>query len=304
MFGNTARVIMPSASLTSVVSYPERGNYGNNKWRGNCSGELIKDLLNWYQPKKAFDPMVGSGTFLDVCQELGVDHYALDLNPAYGGWDALNDEIPESSDFTFFHPPYHNMITYSGNMWGEADPRDLSRCFSYEDFIKKLNHITAKLLSSLRKGGRLAVLVGDYKKKGQLYSIQKDMIWPGTPEQVIIKLQHNAESYKTNYSGKFIPIVHEYVLIFRRDDCYIVPLKTVNTVDVDLRTRVHQTWRDVVHAALESLGGKAPLSTLYNEIAGHAKCSTNPNWQAKVRQILNTCKDFINVDKGIWSFTY
>jgi hypothetical protein len=44
--------------LTSVVSYPDRGKYGNNKWRGNCSGYLIKDLLEWYKPKKAFDPMV------------------------------------------------------------------------------------------------------------------------------------------------------------------------------------------------------------------------------------------------------
>jgi hypothetical protein len=53
--------------------------------------------------------MVGGGTFAEVANELGVNHYVLDLNPKYGGWDALNDEVPESSDLTFWHPPYHDM---------------------------------------------------------------------------------------------------------------------------------------------------------------------------------------------------
>jgi len=40
---------------------------------------------------------------------------------------------------------------------------------------------------SLTKGGRIAILVGDVKKNGRLYSIQRDMDWLGQPEQVIIK---------------------------------------------------------------------------------------------------------------------
>lgn len=32
------------AALTTVVSYPERGEGGNNKYRGNCSPKLIEDL--------------------------------------------------------------------------------------------------------------------------------------------------------------------------------------------------------------------------------------------------------------------
>lgn len=289
--------------LTSVVSYPNRGNYGDNQWRGNCSGLLIKDLLEWYKPKKAFDPMVGSGTFIDVANELGVNHYALDLNPSFGGWDALNDEVPESSDLTFWHPPYFDIIKYSGNMWGDSsDPRDLSQCVSWEDFIKKIDKVQAKLFTALRKGGRLAILVGDIKKKGQLYSMMRDMSWIGSPEQVIIKAQYNCESNKTMYSGKFIPIVHEYILIFKRTDGYIVPVRVTKHVDVDLRTRPNLTWRDVVHAAMEALGGSAKLDDLYREIDGHAKCATNTNWQAKIRQTLQLCKDFVLVEKGHWAF--
>ena len=31
--------------LTSIVSYPERGTGGNNRYRGNCSPKLIEDLI-------------------------------------------------------------------------------------------------------------------------------------------------------------------------------------------------------------------------------------------------------------------
>jgi len=34
------------SSLTSVVSYPERGVGGDNRYRGNCSPRLIEDLLS------------------------------------------------------------------------------------------------------------------------------------------------------------------------------------------------------------------------------------------------------------------
>lgn len=289
--------------LKSIVSYPERGKYGDSGWRGNCSGLLIKDLLQFFKPKRVFDPMVGSGTTRDVCRELGIENMCLDLNPEWGGFDALSDEIPISSDFIFWHPPYHDIVKYSGKVWGNApDPRDLSRCESYQDFIKKLNRIQAKLVSSLRRGGRIAILVGDVKRKGRLYSIQKDMDWYGAPEQVVIKAQHNCWSYKVNYSGKFIPIVHEYLLIFKRDDCYIMPCTVVRQVGIDLRQRVNLTWRDVVKDAMEALGGKVELRLLYNELNGHAKTESNQNWQAKIRQTLQRyTKDFQRVSEGCWA---
>ena len=38
--------------LTSIVSYPERGEGGNNKYRGNCSPKLIEDLFEWLKQAK------------------------------------------------------------------------------------------------------------------------------------------------------------------------------------------------------------------------------------------------------------
>ena len=47
---------------------------------------------------------------------------------------------------------------------------------------------------------------------------------PGVLENVIIKAQHNCMSDQRVYSGKFIPIVHEYVLLVRKDAPLAVPL--------------------------------------------------------------------------------
>lgn len=284
---------------STIVSYPDRDNrYGNNKYRGNCSGLLIKDLLEFYKPKKVFDPMTGSGTTKDVCKELGIENLCLDLNPAWGGFDALNDEIPESSDFIFWHPPYHDIIKYSGNMYGQPDVRDLSRCKTYAEFIKKLDKVQAKLLTSLRKNGRIAILVGDIKKKSLLFSMQRDMSWFGAPEQIILKLQNNCWSDNQNYNGKFIPIKHEYLLIFKRSDCYVLPAKVTKQVQIDLRQSTKITWRDVVLAALESLGGQATLSQLYKEIEGHKKTETNNAWKEKIRQVVRSYKDFKRTGEG------
>ena len=31
--------------MQSIVNYEKRGDFGNPKYRGNCSGYLIKDLI-------------------------------------------------------------------------------------------------------------------------------------------------------------------------------------------------------------------------------------------------------------------
>ena len=49
-------------ALTTVVSYPERGEGGNNKYRGNCSTKLIEDLIAHFGVQEICDYMCGSNT--------------------------------------------------------------------------------------------------------------------------------------------------------------------------------------------------------------------------------------------------
>ena len=61
----------PVPHLTSLYHYPHgAGEYGSRSYPGNCGGNLIKDLLLYFQPTRIADPMTGSGTCADVCREL------------------------------------------------------------------------------------------------------------------------------------------------------------------------------------------------------------------------------------------
>ncbi|MDR1704716.1 MAG: hypothetical protein LBS19_08530 [Clostridiales bacterium] len=185
-------------SLTSIVSYPERGVGGNNKYRGNCSRELIKDLIKHFKIPHISDYMCGSGTIKDAADSLGVSSSVYDL---HSGFDLMKHDVPDRPGFIFRHPPYHNIITYSDSMYSAADvqsrygydPRksDLSRIPDWDGFVKAMNYCVMKQFCALEKGGRMAVLVGDIKKRGKLYSMIFELAKPGTLENVIIKAQHN-----------------------------------------------------------------------------------------------------------------
>lgn len=289
--------------LKSIVSYPDRGKWGNNKYRGNCSGYVILDLLKHFKPKRFLEIFAGGGTGKEVAEDLGyTNSIHLDLRPELGGWNALRDEIPTGADFVFSHPPYHDIIVYSGEQWGtEPHPDDLSRCRSYDEFIKKLDYVNAKIYSSLRHGGRHAILIGDIRRKGEYFSIMKDMAFFGKLEAHIIKAQHNTWSERKSYNGDFIPIVHEHILIFKKNEIWKVPVTIVKKVFRDLRQSDFLTWRDATQAALEELGGVASLQDIYNLLEHTEKARKNKHWKEKVRQTLQIYSDFYSVKRGVWA---
>lgn len=220
-----------SRPLTSIVSYPERGEGGNNRYRGNCSPKLVEDLIHFFQPNEICDYMSGSGTTKAAADKAGIQSHLYDL---HSGFDMMQCEIPERPEFIFWHPPYWDIVTYSDVMYKASDvqrqygydPRqsDLSRISDWSRFVEAMNYAMMKQYAALEKGGRIAVLMGDIKKKGRLYSMLSEIIKPGTLENIIIKAQHNCFSDQIQYSGKFIPILHEYVMIVRKDNSLLVPI--------------------------------------------------------------------------------
>ena len=50
----------PVPTLTSLYHSAEAGDYGNRGYPGNCGGNLIKDLLRFFKPRKVFDPLCGA----------------------------------------------------------------------------------------------------------------------------------------------------------------------------------------------------------------------------------------------------
>ena len=297
-----------SRILTSVVSYPERGEGGSNQYRGNCSPKLIEDLILFFKPTEICDYMCGSGTTKDAADKCNISSRLYDL---HSGFDIMNCDIKERPEFIFWHPPYWDIIKYSDVMYKASvvqekfgyNPMafDLSRIADWNQFVDAMNYAMMKQFTALEKGGRMAVLMGDIKKKGQLYSMLAEITKPGTLENILIKMQHNCVSNQTQYSGRFIPILHEYVLIVRKDSPVAIPVMHAHSKRIDIRDMNGATWRDVVAAVLEVHKEPLTLAQLYDEIAEYKKAKSNQWWREKVRQTLqNYPEHFKHVSRGVW----
>lgn len=183
------------------------------------------------------------------------------------------------------------------------DPRqfDLSRIATWESFVQAMNYCMMKQFCALEQGGRMAVLVGDIKKKGRLFSTLFELTKPGVLENVIIKAQHNCMSDQRVYSGKFIPIVHEYVLLVRKDAPLAVPLLMTYRVQSDIRDMPGPTWRDIVASVLETCRGSASLEEIYRQVEPHKRAQSQQWWKEKVRQTLQINPEtFEHMGRGVW----
>lgn len=287
--------------MQSVISYKERGKYGNSLYRGNCSGYVIKDLIEHFypdsKPKKFIEVFSGGGTGKDVAKELNISNSLhLDLN---NGWDALTNDIPSGADFIFSHPPYWNIIKYEQQR-NSYSPNDLSNNMSYEDFIKKLDIVNEKIYHSLINGGRHAILIGDVRKNGRYYSIVKDMEWFGDLESHIIKIQHNCVSDNKLYcNNSFIAIKHEHILVFRKNKIWIFNTKQTSTIKENIMNLTQITWRDLIQATLEFLDNTASIEQIYNILKQSKKAENNNHVREKIRQTLNNNSNFIKTGE-VW----
>jgi len=195
--------------LKSVVRYSDRGPWGDAKFPGNTSGYLLVDLIDYYQPKSILDPMEGSGTTGDVAFDMGDIRYTgLDL---LSGFDLVADEVEGKYDLIFWHPPYHDAIDYE-----IAHPNNLSRCPSLSDYLDKLKLCMAKLLKHLTQEGHLCILCSDPRKDGIIQPIHSAIISFNLAilEAALVKLIEGRSRYFDYGNAPFIPILHEYVLIF------------------------------------------------------------------------------------------
>ena len=129
-----------------------------------------------------------------------------------------------------------------------------------------------------------------------------DIAKPGTLEQIIIKMQHNCVSDRNTYSNRnFVPIVHEYLMVCRKDNGLIIPVMMTVRKHVDMRDSVNTTWRDTVLAVLQHYDKEMRLQELYEELAPHRKAKANPHWKDKVRQTVQDARYFKRTSRGCYA---
>jgi SAM-dependent methyltransferase len=207
----------PVPHLTSLYHFHRAGEYGDRKWPGNCGGNLIKDLLNYFRPGLVFDPMSGSGTACDVCAELRIPCFAFDIHQGFDACDARDFPAADMFDFIWSHPPYWRQKLYAD------DPRDLSRTSTLDDFLRRYRQFIRNCARSLKPGGKLAVLMGDYcdREAGYVPLVYhtKRLAFEAELEQHctdIIRFSHGATSSKKVYRSSFIPGLHDVCMIFEK----------------------------------------------------------------------------------------
>lgn len=211
------RTASPVPWLTSIHATEGRGPYGDNGYRGNCSGLLIRDLLKYFRPKRVFDPMTGGGTCRDVCRELDITCVSSDL---YRGFDATDANCfleLGHFDFIWLHPPYWNMIRYS------TDSQCLSNAPTLDAFVDCLRHVLRNCAGVLAPRGHVAVLMGDGKHNGEYMGLpfrtfsaaEAEGFKLAAPE--IVRFGHGATSSAKSYSFSFIPRLHDICLVLKRE---------------------------------------------------------------------------------------
>ena len=206
------RHLQTRRDFTSLLRYFDRGPWGDAGYFGNCNGYLLIDLIDYFKPASVFDPMEGSGTTGDVCFDLKLDYLGYDLRK---GFDLLSSPIPDRCfDLIFWHPPYWPGRQYSDH------PNDFSNSEGYKDFLDRIQQGIARFKGLLTSKGHLAILIGDGRKQGVFYPIHSEIIqWNLLPlEAVVIKDgQHERRANYFRYGPtRFIPTLHEYLLIFKR----------------------------------------------------------------------------------------
>lgn len=304
-------------SKSSVISYPERGEGGNNKYRGNAGANFMKDVILFgmentkTKPENFYfvDANEGSCTSRDVANELGVIYTGLDL---HGISPTIQNDFTKNSillklhreaDMVFTHPPYADMIQYSGSQWGhQIIKSDTSNPnISKEQFLEMSQVMLLNQRDATRENGLYATLIGDMRKKGSFWSFQSDfqMLMPKSELiSVAIKMQHNCMSNNRSYGGSFIPIAHEYLLIWKKKAASLISIGFETAASI--QKKVSMTWRSVIRIVMMKIN-KANLETIYAEVEKVASTliANNPNWKAKIRQQLQ--KHHQNVQRGVWA---
>ncbi len=232
---------------TTVWSFSRRGRWAthNSKYRGNWAPEVVRNLIIRYSKEGDYllDPMIGGGTSAIECKLLNRNLLALDINPkaielTTSALDfefeynpkirlELNDSRElsmlqnESIDFILNHPPYADIVKYSGKQIEE----DLSNIHDLEEFCDEYEKVIKEMHRVLKPNKYCATLIGDTRRNKMYqplaYMVMSRFLQNGfSLKEDIIKHQHNckATGFWINKSKEynFLLIMHEHLFVFQK----------------------------------------------------------------------------------------
>lgn len=136
----------------------------------------------------------------------------------------LADSGSGSVQLLMMHPPYHNVIKFSGN------PADLSNCRDVDHFLARFIEVYRNLAAFLEPGRHLAVVIGDIYQNREWVPLQNlttiNLIATGelTLKGIMVKNVVNSRAkrnrerlwrYRALANG-FYTFKHEYIVLFQK----------------------------------------------------------------------------------------
>lgn len=242
-------------SLWVLQKRDASGSHSAWYW-GNFIPQIPHQLMLRYTKKGdwVLDPFAGSGTTLLECQRLGRNCLGVELQPSVAKKaQALLEKAPsrnarvtialevgdstkvnvrellkkhggKSAQFAVLHPPYHNIIRFSGNR------RDLSNAKSPIEFAERFGAVVDRVTSVLDDGRFLAVVIGDKYEKGEWIPLGflamnevlkrayrlKSIVVKNFEETLGKRSQKELWRYRA-LAGGFYVFKHEYIFIFQKN---------------------------------------------------------------------------------------
>jgi DNA modification methylase len=162
----------PRLESTTLWDYPKQSygktQKGSNKYAGVTPAFVIYNMIKRYTEPGDFvlDPMAGSGTTIDVCNEEGRRCIAYDISPIRP--DIIQNDarkmplVAASVDMIFIDSPYGDNVNYNDH------PGNIGKISAETNqFYEELDKVMAECYRVLKPGKVLGWLIGDQwvKKK-------------------------------------------------------------------------------------------------------------------------------------------
>ncbi len=174
---------------------------------------LLEAVIRYLRPERILDPTAGSGVTARVAAEFQIPCTVSDLN---------DPERP--TDLFEIKDDRYDLIVMHPDLWGarrDADhPNDFGADVEWDEYVEANTGAVEFLAERLAPGGALLMVAPIARRSGVVYSLARELTAnlcdPGEPE--IVHPHPECRSRGTLYGKRFIPIAHDQVLLWRREE--------------------------------------------------------------------------------------